>query len=57
MRQILGRPTVVRGKTFIFCHDHQEIINKVAYDASNNVAVVFRGSVVWAIEVSKTIGN
>lgn len=57
MRGVLGHPTFVLGGTLFVCHGHQEIIDKVTYDASNNVAVVLRNGTVWTIEVVKTTSN
>jgi hypothetical protein len=55
--KILGKPTVIRGQTLIYLHSHQEILDKLTYDASNSVAVVLRGGRVWAIEVIKTTAS
>ena len=49
--KILGKPTVIRGQTLFYLHDHQEIIDKVPYDASNSVAIVLRSGRVRAIVV------
>lgn len=54
LRATLGRPTMTRGKTLIFCHDHQETINKEIFDSSNTLAVVLRGGAVWEIVVIKS---
>jgi hypothetical protein len=55
--KMLGKPTLIRGSTFYYCHSHREVIDGKAYDASNSVALVFRGSKVWAIDVVKTTSN
>jgi hypothetical protein len=56
-QKILGRPTAMRGKTFFFCHEHQTVIRKEDFTVSNDVAVVFRNGVAWAIEAAKTTSN
>jgi hypothetical protein len=57
VRRILGRPTFVRGKVLIYCHDHSQLIDGATYDASNNVALVLRNGAVWVIKASKTTSN
>jgi len=57
IHEILGRPTVTRGKTFFFCHKHRTVIHKEDFTVSNDVAIVFRDGVAWAIEVAKTTSN
>jgi hypothetical protein len=57
VQKILGRPTVTRGKTLFFCHEHQKVIRKENYTVWNGVAIVFRYGVVWAIEVAKTTSD
>jgi hypothetical protein len=57
VQAILGRPTVMRGKTFFFCHEHQTVIRKEAFTVSNDVAIVFRDGGASAIEVAQTTGN
>jgi 6,7-dimethyl-8-ribityllumazine synthase len=52
--KILGQPTVIRGETLIYLHNHQEIINNQPYDALNSLALVVHGGTVWAIEVIKS---
>ena len=56
-RRTLGRPTFARGKLLIFCHEHQTIIDRENYTVSNNIAVVLRDGVVWAIQVAKSTSN
>jgi hypothetical protein len=41
--KILGKPTMIRDNTIIFCHEHREIIDKQSYVSSNSIAVVLRG--------------
>lgn len=57
VRKILGPPTALRGKTLIYCHSLQEIIDKQTYDVANNIAVVLRDGVVQTIEVVKSTTN
>ena len=56
-RQILGKPTFVRGKLRIFSHEHEQVIRNVTYSISNDIALVLRDGVVWAIEVARTTSN
>lgn len=57
VQKVLGRPTVARGNTLFFCHEHQKVIRKENYTVSNNVAIVLRDGVVWAIEAAKTTSD
>jgi len=57
VQKVLGRPTVTRGKTLFFCHEHKRVIRKENYTVSNGVAIVLRDGVVLAIEVAKTTSN
>lgn len=57
VQKVLGQPTVKRGKTLFFCHEHQRVVRKENYTVSNNVAIVFRDGLVWAIEAAKTTSN
>lgn len=57
VRQILGSPTVVRGKTLIFSHEHRMVIHGETWTVSNDVAVFFVDGAVRAIEVAKTTSD
>jgi hypothetical protein len=57
LQKLLGHPTAKRGKTLFFCHEHQGVIHKGNFVVYNNVAIVIRDGVVWAIEVAKTTSN
>lgn len=57
VRQTLGAPSDIRNKTLIFNHEHKTVIRNEPYTVSNNVSVVFRSGVVWAIEVARTTSN
>jgi hypothetical protein len=56
-RKVVGNPTVVRGETLIFFHEHDEVIDNLPYTADNIVSLVLRGGRVLAIEVQKTTVN
>jgi hypothetical protein len=57
MRRILGRPTIARGRTLIFFHEHQETIQNLPYTSENTITIVLRGGLVLAIQVSKTTSS
>ncbi len=57
VQQILGMPTYVRNNTQFFSHEHQRIIGKETWTVSNDMALVFRYGVVWAMEVAKTTSD
>ena len=57
VRKILGRPTIARGRTLIFCHEHQEIIQNLPYTSDNTIAIVLRRGLVVAMQVSKTTSS
>ena len=57
VREILGKPSFVSGKTLIYSHDHQETIHDIPYSSNNMIAVVLCGDVVLAIEVAKSTSN
>jgi hypothetical protein len=52
--QILGQPTVRKGDTLIYAHEHEESLHNEPYTSTNTVTVVLRYGGVWAIEVHKT---
>ena len=49
VRQGLRFPTFARNGVLFFDHEHPVILRKEKYTASNDVAVVIRGGLVWAI--------
>lgn len=57
VRQILGRPTFEKGKLLIFSHEHRRVIRGETFYVSNNIAILVREGVVWAIEVAKSTGD
>ena len=57
VQKCLGRPTVIRGKTFFFCHEHHRVIRKQDFSVSNDVAITFRNGAVWEIEATKTTSD
>jgi hypothetical protein len=57
MRKIMGKPSFVSGKKFIYCHEHQEMIHNLPYTAENMIAIVLRGGTILAIEASKATTN
>lgn len=57
VQKVLGQPTVSRGKTQFYLHEHQAVIDKENYTVSNDVAIIFREGKVWVIEAAKTTGN
>jgi hypothetical protein len=56
-RKVLGVPTIVRGNTLVFFHEHHEIIDNLPYTSDNLVALVIQNGVVLAIAVSKTTSS
>ena len=57
VQKVLGRPTVTRGKTLFFSHEHQRVIDKENYSVSNHLALVFRDGMLWEIEAVKITVN
>ncbi len=55
--QVLGRPTVRKGNTVIYEHEHEEPIHNEPYTFMNTVTVVLRHGLVWAIQVDKSTQN
>jgi hypothetical protein len=51
---ILGEPTRRSSQTFLYLHEHEEMIHNQPYWAANSVAVLLRGGIAWAIEVRKS---
>jgi hypothetical protein len=56
-RKVLGAPTMVRGNTLIFFHEHHEIIDNLPYTSDNLVTLVIQNGAVLAIAVSKTTSS
>jgi hypothetical protein len=50
----LGRPTVRRGDSLCYVHEHQESIRGEPYDSTNIVVILLRAGRVWSIEASHT---
>jgi hypothetical protein len=57
VKQLLGQPSYTRDKTLIFSHEHHKLINKEPYTVSNDVAVVLRDGMVWAMEVASSTSD
>lgn len=51
--QVLGQPTLRRGDTLFYVHEHEGSDKKGEFTALNTLAVVVRDGRVWAIEVLK----
>jgi hypothetical protein len=51
--KILGSPTVRQGDRFIYVHEHMESIRGEPYTSENILAILFRGRLAQAIDVSK----
>jgi hypothetical protein len=50
----LGKPSSHRGDTAIYAHEHSLIIHSEPYTLSNDVLIVYRNAVTWAIEAVHT---
>ncbi len=55
--KILGKPTLRKGDTLVYEHEHNEIIRNEPYTSVNSVIVVLRRGVVLAIYVDKTTSS
>jgi hypothetical protein len=55
--QVLGQPTVRKGNTLIYEHEHEETIHNEPYRSMNTVTVALRHGVVRAIQVTQTTVN
>jgi hypothetical protein len=55
--QVLGQPTLRKGNTLIYEHEHDELIHGEPYTSMNTVIVVLRHGVVWAIDVDQSTTN
>jgi hypothetical protein len=53
----LGSPTKRLGGTLLYLHEHEETIHGEPYTATNTLAVLLRGGVVWAIEAWKSTSS
>jgi hypothetical protein len=55
--QVLGQPSMRKGDTLIYEHEHDEPIHGEPYTFTNRVVVVLRHGAVWAIDVDESTLN
>jgi hypothetical protein len=54
VRKMLGAPTFAKGNDRIYCHEHQETVDKLPYTVDSTIGILLRGGKVWQIVVTKT---